>query len=561
MNEPNGTSLREHAAGLLRVNSDTYEWLVRAVQAVDPGRRPEDALAAVARAARFAADFHPGRFADGAIENVAFEVGAHLDGVGTTAPRSPARASRRRHVLHVTTQVTAVGGHTRMVAHWIHGDAASRHSLVVTDQQGEPVPGWLHDAVRSRDGELAALPPAPLLHKASWLREKAARDVDLVVLHHYAWDVVPTVAFAPPGGPPVAVLNHADHLFWLGSSVADASIDLRTAGSVHSAERRHIARNVVLPIPLPPPPPAESRADARRRLGVSDDEVVLLSVGRPEKYRPSGKHDFVATAGELLSREARSRLFVVGETAQGIAPHLHRPIHDRLHFVGRVEDPTPYRDAADVYLESFPFGSQTALLEAALAGLPVVPAYAPLFALLVANDDSVCDLLPNPASEKEFLERAQSLIREPEARRTLGARLRERVVATHVGPGWRERLEAVYGAVETLAHSPGPIPRFPCSTADADVGLSLWHVMAGEPRRGWRQAAPSARLLRHAVNVARIAGDFASARRYALRAVRTAPFESGSWRLLAAALLGTAAPTLRRLVAGWRGRPRGEGRA
>lgn len=235
----------------------------------------------------------------------------------------------------------------------------------------------------------------------------------------------------------------------------------------------------------------------------------------------------------------------MGETPEGIAPFLRCALPDRLHMVGSVEDPELYRLAADLYLESFPFGSTTALLEAALAGLPVVPAYAPLCALLVANDDAVRDVLPNPSSEEEYLDRAEFLIRHPEARSALGALLRERVLTTHVGQGWLDQLATVYEETDKLVHVPRRIPDSDCATTDADVGLSLWHVMAQDQLAGWPEH--SARVsLQHAVNVAKLVGDSAGARRHALRAVRRSPFEWASWRFLIAALLGSAGTFLRR---------------
>jgi len=81
--------------------------------------------------------------------------------------------------------------------------------------------------------------------------------------------------------------------------------------------------------------------------------------------------------------------------------------------VGSIEDPSVYRAAADIYLEGFPFGSQTALLEAALVALPVVSSYAPLFPLLAANDDAIQDLITNPKEEQEYMERVDLLIRQP----------------------------------------------------------------------------------------------------------------------------------------------------
>ena len=65
-------------AGFLRANSDIYEWLVDRAAATSQKADAEAALRDVAIAARFAAAFHPGRFADGAIENIAFRIGRQL---------------------------------------------------------------------------------------------------------------------------------------------------------------------------------------------------------------------------------------------------------------------------------------------------------------------------------------------------------------------------------------------------------------------------------------------------------------------------------------------------
>lgn len=151
----------------------------------------------------------------------------------------------------------------------------------------------------------------------------ASRIADLVVLHHCPFDVVPTVAFAGQECPPVAVLNHADHVFWLGSSVADIVINLRTAGSEHTASRtRFVARNTVIPIPLAEPAKHGSAQRCPTNVGNPKNQIMLLSIGRAEKYRPSGSYDFVTTAGKILDRQPDTHLYVVGESVEGIPPLL-----------------------------------------------------------------------------------------------------------------------------------------------------------------------------------------------------------------------------------------------
>jgi hypothetical protein len=189
--------------------------------------------------------------------------------------------------------------------------------------------------------------------------------------------------------------------------------------------------------------------------------------------------------------------------------------------MGSVEDPSPYWAAADVYLESFPFGSQTALLEAAVCGVPVVPAFDPIFPLLVAHDDAVADLLPNPRTEEEYLRRVDSLIQRPRDRAQLGAELRSRLISDHGGEGWMGRLAAVYETTSKTAHRPHRIPTTACEESDLDVGLAVWQTLRDRgpgahddpwaELRGW--------LFGHAC-AAKDTGDFRTALRIHASAAR-----------------------------------------
>ncbi|RYE38665.1 MAG: hypothetical protein EOP21_11830, partial [Hyphomicrobiales bacterium] len=238
----------------LEANSQAYEWLVERVLRLADVLDEEALLRQIEHIARFAVSFHSGRFADGAIENLALNVGSRLTETSARSPfadRYPSAKGKARRILHVSNRVEGVGGHTRLMAHWIRGDQNTCHSILLLDQENIAIPDWLADAVHQSGGTFFELPSdATLGQKAKWMRQIAQNAADLVVLHHFGWDVVPTVALASPNLPPVAVLNHADHIFWLGSSVTDIVINLRSVSIDHTMQRRLIARNTVLPVPL-----------------------------------------------------------------------------------------------------------------------------------------------------------------------------------------------------------------------------------------------------------------------------------------------------------------------
>ena len=80
------------------------------------------------------------------------------------------------------------------------------------------------------------------LQKARNLRAIARFNADMVILHHGGHDLVPLLAFATTNLPPVAVLNHADHVFWLGSSITDMVVNQPRAGArLQRCEEIHIA--------------------------------------------------------------------------------------------------------------------------------------------------------------------------------------------------------------------------------------------------------------------------------------------------------------------------------
>jgi hypothetical protein len=462
-------------------NDATYRWLVEWLHGVDTRRDAEAALECVVAIADYAAFSHPGRFADGAVENVAHAIGARLDEYRRRpqAPDfarvlAPRRGDHRPHVMHVMTVLEVIGGGTRGLTRWIRADGRCRHTVVVTDQGCDPVPPPVAEAVAANGGAILLLPPVPLLDRAIGLRAAVRHGADLVFLHHRSHDVVPTVALAAPGGPPVAVANDADHMFWLGSTAADAILNWRTIGRVVSERRRFVRYNLLLPLPLDDTRNLP-RAEARKALGIPDDQVVLVSVGRGPKYRPDGRQNFFRTARAVLDNHPAAHVYVVGVTAADAAPHLPPGREDgRLHLLGPLKDPSPYQAAADLYLEGFPFGSQNALLEAALAGVPAVPACDPPCRLLVADDDPVNDLLVNAPNEPDYLARVGALIRDPGERRRLGAEFRDRLLAAHTGEGWVNRLHGVYAELGAVRHQPGPIPVAECERTDADRALSTW---------------------------------------------------------------------------------------
>jgi hypothetical protein len=216
---------------------------------------------------------------------------------------------------------------------------------------------------------------------------------------------------------------------------------------------------------------ALSKEEARERLGISSDTLVLLSIGRGLKYSPSRHHDFFRTIRRVLEALPNAHLYVVGLNQDGYDRMGIGERHPRVHCCGSIEDPTIYRMAADLYLESF--GSATALLETAARGIPVVLPYAPLTDLLVTNH-GLETILRHWATEDEYVAMVLTLAADAKARASLGERLRSHVLLHHTGEGWLRSLAGVYAILDEARHHPRRITVAEGLDSPVDLGISMW---------------------------------------------------------------------------------------
>ena len=403
-------------------------------------------------AAHCAWTLHGGIFASRTLERILGQIGQVVRPVAQDCRTVRDYKAPPQHILHVLTQAYSTGGHTRFVWRWIAQDVDRCHSVVLTRQGGRDVPRALRDAVQSAGGRIHILDrrPGGLLSRAHRLRVLASA-VDHIVLHIHPYDVVPILAFSGKGGgPPVTLLNHADHMFWLGISVADQVAHIRESGASLSQDRRGLARGkcVFLPIPLPAKARRFAGGEARRLLGLSESTLVLLSIARPQKYTaPPDCLHFVDALLPVLQGHPNAVLLVVGPEEKEKWAEGVRQAQGRIKVFGIREDVDLFYEAADVFLDSFPrLGSLTSLLEAGSHGLPLV-SYCPHPAqarVLCCDDPALSEVLNRAGNVNEFRERIGELLENCELRLRQGELTKNSVLAIHDGKGWRGFVQDLY---------------------------------------------------------------------------------------------------------------------
>ena len=466
----------------MRVSQREYLFLRN--QALWASRRgnPELALKLFSSAANFASLFHPGFFFDSVAENEILRIGQEVSTANDDKRylQPPIDATIGFSILHVVSAVSKVGGLCRTIIHWIHNDINTRHTVVVLRQSDAQAFDWFRDELEGSGTSIISLDPdSTMLHRSIELRNLASSGFSGCINHVAQAESIPIVAFASTADlPPVAWIDHADHSFWLGLSVADIVIHQRPVGATLCQDRRCAKSCFVLPIPLQVHSPKLSREEVRKKLGLEPDSVMGLTVGRRDKYRPTSDQNFFKSAKELVEQHPNLILYVVGVEKARAESWARCSLPDaQMVFMGETPVDPALWEAADIYLESYPFGSQTAFLEAALAGIAPVRAPVGGTPLLATSDSAIDGLLQAPVDEREFIQQASWLISNPTHRKQLAKQLQENVVLTHTGDVWRRKLEAFYKILRETKHCPGKVPLDTHADDIHDTALHRWHRM------------------------------------------------------------------------------------
>ena len=429
-------------------NFARFDAEVRLAEAACANGKFETAAFYAATAATIATHKHCGIFSSPRLETVLNTIGRRI--VVSNEPASRNRQNQSiKNVLHVGSELSAVGGLTRMISRWIDADAGRVNSLALTQHRGA-IPRHLTDAVKRSGGKIIKL-NRTVGSRFDWAHSlrRIASSHDAVILHIHCEDVIPILALADETGlPPVLFLNHADHLFWLGTSVAHLVLNLRDAATDISIGRRGIepSRNFLIPTIVDSTVRRHTRRDAKLKLGLQPDTLLLLSVARGPKYRSLDGISFADRHVGLLKKFPKAQLMVVGSGEPDDWQTAKRRVNGRITGLPEQPDPRLYFEAADIYLDSYPFVSSTSMMEAAGYGLPVVtiftlPEQANIFGI---NHVGLVGTSLVAKTTQEYDSLLERLVVDTDFRAEKGEAARQAIERFHAPSGWGSHLEAAF---------------------------------------------------------------------------------------------------------------------
>jgi L-malate glycosyltransferase len=293
---------------------------------------------------------------------------------------------------------------------------------------------------------------------------EVSRDHGLDVLHvHYAVPHATAAILArsmlpPEQQPRVVTTLHGTDTTLLGSDPgygpairhAIASSDAVTVVSafLERETRRLLGFDgplQVIPNFFVPRPPRRSRAEARRELGLTDNEIMIL---HSSNLRPLKRIDLLLeTAAHIRPRESFKLVILAGGSFAPFANDVRRlELEHRVvvrEKVGEIED---YLQAADLGL----FTSETesfclSILEAMCFGCPSVARHVGGIPEVV--QDNTTGVLISSDRPEDLARAIERLIQDPQRRMTMGRAAQRRAIENFSANIIVPRYEALYHRV------------------------------------------------------------------------------------------------------------------
>ena len=326
-------------------------------------------------AAEYATYFPSGYYASFKIEEVFLDAAKQLPDVKC----KPMKGT----ILHVLTQAYTTGGHSRVVERWINSSPQEeKHSVILLNQADVEWPSWLKVAANNHNGEFIILEPTDILTRAYKLRQVASQ-YEKIILHTHMEDGTALIALGVASFTnPVILFNHADHLFWLGVSIADVVADIRH-NNISAIYRGASKRAVFLGIP--PETTSEnllkikqcSKLEIRKELNIPQNAFIIVSTASAHKYSRFGRLHVSRLLSNINRRHQNVYTYLIGPDMREDDgwKRVYEQSNHRVIPLGNIYDKTLYYKyllSADLYFGSFPTGSFTAMMDGVQMGLPCI---------------------------------------------------------------------------------------------------------------------------------------------------------------------------------------------
>ncbi|GEM_PF-750073 len=131
---------------------------------------------------------------------------------------------------------------------------------------------------------------------------------------------------------------------------------------------------------------------SRGDIGISEDAIILVSMGRYTKFQNVEYWDAIA---EILREESNVYYLVAGVTYEQVSQYIRDDIKNKIKFLGWVDNTVEYLGLSDISLDTYPSGGGYTIADAMRVGIPVVVFENDFFQKFSQNNWSVAYELAN----------------------------------------------------------------------------------------------------------------------------------------------------------------------
>ncbi|MBV6880921.1 glycosyltransferase family 1 protein [Epilithonimonas ginsengisoli] len=290
----------------------------------------------------------------------------------------PKKNNKNNKVLHICSEVHVSGGHSKLLYNWIKNDTSKKHSILSTRLSADDLKAVSETYFEDiSDIEFFSVKSNSKIESVKLLNEQPLNDYEVIILHIHPDETITNIVFSQKGiTAPVWFINHADHVFWLGTSIIDIVLQIRESNAAVDEERRGISaeRQFFLPIPV------ENKGELNEETinDKIDKKINILSTGTSYKFNPNEKYNFLQEAYKIVEENPEVVFNIVGLRQD--SDYAKKYEHQRIILHGGVSASTlaSIEKNTHIYVEGFPMASFTALLQTALRKVPFVLHYDPL---------------------------------------------------------------------------------------------------------------------------------------------------------------------------------------
>ncbi len=353
-------------------------------------------------------------------------------------------------ILHICSEVYTSGGHSKLLYNWIKNDKSNKHSVLSTRLAIEDLKEislfYLPDI---KDIDHFSVKSESKIKSAQLLNQLPLNDFDAIVLHIHPDETITNLVLSQPCiATPVYFVNHADHVFWLGTSIADMVLQIRESNISIDVDRRGIAkqRHFFLPIPV------ETVSQQIPTQAPKSDYLQILSTGTSYKYNPNREYNFLKEAYKIVEENKDVIFNIVGIDQDSNYGKEFK--HDRIILHGIVSSSVlaQIEKNTDIYIEGFPMASFTALLQTALQKIPFVLHYNPIPLFKLFEDDKKHNII-YPSNLEEWHNEVKNLIREEKYRTETREKQYDYILNNFSIDVWKSRITDLYEITKKTPHT------------------------------------------------------------------------------------------------------------